>query len=314
MVAICTAVDLPECLQAGHLAHMGGHITEGLAPAASAQQQRLDRKRHKGQVMNSGDTVVVGQGRGPGPGSSLRGAPVAPGGSHVPSRVQTTTHKADTGDKLYAAAGHRAQNYAPQDIGNSSHGKLLQPALQHDVNHRLRGQAGADRYRYKDKSRDSSPHSCRDTSRERPSYRDTSRERHIYRDASSLRDCHPHQHNKHTSDTSSHRHDMPSQRHYMHSHRHDKSTHREDFADRHDGYHKQSLPNKQERNIKHVNRHVHANERQSSSRSQPSWGVASKDGAKHSSDIGRPRFGQHDYKRSRSPHERDNVRRVHQNK
>lgn len=279
------------------MAHKEDHIAEKLEAAAlvsTVDQQSLHRKQRTKQVTDDGDTMADGTGLGPT--SFGRGTPVTADAIHVPHHLQTQTPKADAADKRNAAGRH-ALKCALQAVAGSSDRKSLQPALQKELEHRLRGETGADRDRHKDRLRDSFWQSCPDTSRER----------------------HGHQRDKDTHETLSHRREDSSQRQDMSSHRHhDKSSdrHHGNSANRHQDA--VFLPGNLDTNKSDIKRHVHcdANGNKLSNKSQSQWGVTSKDynRDRHLSDIGRSCFRQHDRKRSRSPHERSNDSRVHKNR
>lgn len=283
--------NLLQCLQASHVVHKENHIAEGLAAAAivsTVDQQSLNRKQGTKKVNGGDDTAAAGP--DPRPTSFGRSTPVT---ADVPHRLQTQTHKADAADKQ--TVGRQAQKCAPQAVSGSSGRKSLQPALQKELEHRLRDEAGADRDRHRDRLGDSSRHSCRDTSCER----------------------HCHQRDKDTAEKPSRRREDSSQRQDMLSHRHKPSDrHHGSSASRHRDF--VFLPGKQDTYKSVVKHHVHrdADGNTSSDKSQSQWGVTSKDYKRDRqlSDIGRSRVRQHDRKRSRSPHESSNDSRFYQNR
>lgn len=192
--------------------------------------------------------------------------------SHMPKAVDKQASAA----RLHQHAAGNVENHESQAI-NASRKGILQPALQKEPDHRRRDKADADRDKHKQGSCDLSRQSSRESSRELD---------HHYKE---------------------HRHDKSSQSR-------DRSTHwhYDESSVRHGKYREHSMSENQSKHGAHLS--SRANGRRSSSGSLPSSRPASKDGKRHqhSSNLGRPCSGSYHCKRSRSLHECNHNRSLHQ--
>ena len=244
-------------------------------------QQCLGKDQHREEVLHC-DLLAAAA-----PAGSSAACTLVTGAGDNDSGRPSNHLRSNTVDKQVATgyshqhAAASAETQVPQTVKSSCERDLLQPALQKDADHSLRDKAGIDRDKHKDRLRDSTrPSSAR------PSSRDASRERHRNH----------HHHKDHRHDKSSHQHDKSTHRHY------------EDSSVRDSKRPEQS----QNRHSADLSSHVHGH--RPSRSSLPSIRAASKDNERHrhSPDIGRPHSGSHHCKRSRSPHDHDHNRWVHQ--